>query len=440
MNYEEAISYLHSLHRFGSRPGLDRIQRLLGLLGDPHLEIPVVHIGGTNGKGSVAAMMDSVLTTAGYKTGRYISPYLEEFTERISINGRPIPRGELVELVNLVAQKVGLMKEKGWEHPTEFEVVTALGFLYFAIHKVEILVLEVGLGGRCDATNVVPAPLVSVITNIGYDHMEQLGSTLPKIAAEKAGIIKPGKPVVTSRWPGEAWDVIARVCRERGCRLITIGEDVRVKERSPRPDGQEIDIQGIETTYRNLWLPLLGYHQAVNAATAVAALELISTDEIRVGEDSIRKGLARTSWPGRVEVMKRKPLVVLDGAHNPQGAASLRATLDEHFPAQKRILVLGVLGDKMVRAMLEELVPGAERVITTEPPNPRALPARELAGLVAPLCPNTSAVESHEDAVVQALQWAKEDDLVLVAGSLYLVGTVRTFLRRYFSGQSKEEH
>jgi len=420
------LDYLHSLYRFGSRLGLERVKHLLQLAGNPQQRIRAVHVAGTNGKGSVTAMVAGILMAAGYRTGMYISPHLERFTERTRVDGREIPGPEVASLVSRLIPLVERMVAEGYEHPTEFEVVTAMAFLYFAEQETDLVALEVGLGGRYDATNVVDS-LVSVITNISFDHMDRLGNTLPEIAYQKAGIIKRLGTVVTGA-RGEALEVIARVAREESARLIVVGEDVTWEEVSSAMTGQVMNLRTPTHSYRGLELSLLGRHQQGNAATAVAAVECLAAAGYPVPAEAIFTGLKAAVWPGRLEIMGQDPLVILDGAHNEDGARQLALALRGIVPHRKLYLVLGLLSDKSARDVLAHLVPLAAGIIVTRPPGPRALPPALLAQEVAAL---GGAVVIEEDigrAIALARAQAGREDAVCVTGSLYLVGWARSWL------------
>ena len=462
-SYTEALSYIHSLYRFGSRLGLGRIRRLLAALGDPHLGLRAIHIAGTNGKGSVAAMIASVLTAAGYRTGLYISPYLSDFSERISIDGRPIGREETAELVfgELIpaATKVGglvpVPTAGGVSNPapagdepadplTEFEFVTALGFLYFARRGVDFVVTEVGLGGRFDATNVIDRPLAAVITSIGLDHTDRLGTTLAQIAAEKAGIIKRGAPVVSAPQDPEVLTVLGAAARRRDCPFYLAGRDGKVTLEETSLAGQRITYSGPGfPREQGLTLPLLGPHQLANAATALTALGVLRERGQAPALDgqALHRGLAATVWPGRFEVFgdgdSRRPIIVVDGAHNPPGAAALAETVRRLAPERKVLLVLGILGDKDVDTYLGLILPPAlpqvAAVFTCRPDNPRAMSAAELEARVRRRAPGLPVEAAPGGGVEEALRaaWsaAGPGDLVLVAGSLYQVGQARAVAR-----------
>jgi dihydrofolate synthase/folylpolyglutamate synthase len=424
MGYDAALKYLQGLCRFGVNLGLGRITELLRRLGDPHRRLRVIHIGGTNGKGSTTAMVAAILQAAGYRVGAFTSPHLISYTERYVINGEAIGEGRLADLIWALRPELEAMVREGWEHPTEFEVCTAIAFLYFLEEGVDFLVLEVGMGGAIDSTNVV-RPLVAVITNVSLDHIEYLGPTVVEIARVKAGIIKEGVPVVTGA-QGAALEVIAGVAREKEAPLYLLGRDVTWRPVSFSLEGQIFDLTGLRGHYEELRLPLVGRHQLANAAAAVAAVELLAMDgHAAVTERAIREGLARTSWPGRFEVVSREPLVILDGAHNHEGARFLREALGQYLPERDVIFVIGMLGEKEREKVAQELAPAARAVVVTRPNSPRAGAWAELAEAVRPYCPAVEVVEDPWRAVGRALEMAGPRDAVVVTGSLYTVGEVR---------------
>lgn len=422
MTYDEALAYLHSLQRFGIKPGLERTCELLRRMGHPERQIQqVIHITGTSGKGSVSAMVEAGLRAAGFKVGLYTSPPLERFTERIQINRREIPQERAACLIDTVRQHVAAMVAEGLEQPTEFEVITAAALAYFAEQQVDWLVLEVGLGGRYDATNVVDRPAVTCITNIGLDHTEWLGKTHEAIAWDKAGIIKQGVPCVTGTEHPGALQVIREVARTHSAPLIEVTPaDWRVIDWSP--EVQVVNLMGDQGWYRGVLLPLLGEHQAANAAVALRVLELAGVDCV-----AIRRGLAGLVWPGRMEVLKSAAgvPVMLDAAHNPAKCSALARAVRRYFPGRRVLLVLGVLADKDVPAMIRPLLDLAAAVWVASPESPRALPAADLQTLCRGMGAEAAAAPSVADALKAALAEASPADLVLVTGSFYTVGPAR---------------
>lgn len=426
MTTQQAIEALHALPRMGQgAPGLARMQNLCDHLGNPEKELQCIHIAGTNGKGSLAAMTSSILAAAGYKTGLTISPYVVDFRERFQIDGEMIPPRTLANLTEKVLDAIDAIEAEGGEKPVEFEAVTALAFLWFAREKCDLVVLETGLGGRCDATNVVPHKLVAAITKIGYDHMEVLGDTLDKIAAEKAGIIKEGTVVVNyPDQPAEAMGPILTAAAEAHTSIITPDKDDLTLLRGKRLENR-IDYGGYRAA-----LGLPGTHQANHAAMAVEiALALWREFGYDISDDAILQGLADARMPARIEVLRRHPLLLLDGCHNPDGAKMLAATLTRADFEENLVGVLGVLADKDYKDMLSDLGPCFAKVYTVTPNCPRALSAEELQK-EARFHTDAEAADSVADAIRKAVDYADENNLagVVVCGSLYLAAEARPLL------------
>jgi dihydrofolate synthase/folylpolyglutamate synthase len=423
LSYPKAIEYLYGLQWHGIKLGLDNIRHLMTVLGEPHKRFRSVHITGTNGKGSTAAAIATILQDAGYRTGLYTSPHLIDFTERIRVNGEPISTERVVRLTERVRAAAGDIPA------TFFEFTTAMAFFYFAESSVEAVVAEVGMGGRYDATNVL-SPLVSVITNVDFDHQAFLGNTLEQIAFEKAGIVKPGVPVVTATDRPEASEVIRTVSREQGAPLYRVGDEIRAEGLSPR----RFRYQGIRRSYSDLDFALMGRHQLSNAACALAALELLEPVGLPVGEASIRRGLSTVRWDGRLEMIRPGPYgaaVLLDGAHNPAGARVLRVFLEETRPPRpaRLVLVLGILRDKDIDGILAELVPLADEVVLTRPGYDRAEPPADLKRRVDSFAVRSIVREPVEEAVRYAQSVAAPADLICVTGSLYTMGEARSYLK-----------
>lgn len=426
MTTQQAIEALHALPRMGQgAPGLARMQNLCDHLGNPEKELQCIHIAGTNGKGSLAAMTSSILTAAGYKTGLTISPYVVDFRERFQIDGEMIPPRTLANLTEKVLDAIDAIEAEGGEKPVEFEAVTALAFLWFAREKCDLVVLETGLGGRCDATNVVPHKLVAAITKIGYDHMEVLGDTLDKIAAEKAGIIKEGTVVVNyPDQPAEAMGPILTAAAEAHTSIITPDKDDLTLLRGKRLENR-IDYGGYRAA-----LGLPGTHQANHAAMAVEiALALWREFGYDISDDAILQGLTDAWMPARIEVLRRHPLLLLDGCHNPDGAKMLAATLTRADFEENLVGVLGVLADKGYKDMLSDLAPCFAKIYTVTPNCPRALSAEELQK-EARFHTDAEAADSVADAIRKAVDYADENNLagVVVCGSLYLAAEARPLL------------
>jgi len=411
--YEE---YLAGLEKFGTVFGLESIKWILSLLDNPHLGIKTVHVAGTNGKGSVVSMLSCMLQEEGYKVGKYISPHLVSFTERISINEVEIREEEVADIANVLRKRVRDADEKRFF--TYFDFTTALAFEFFYERQTDICIVETGMGGRLDSTNVV-SPLVSIITNVDYDHMNYLGSELPGIAREKAGIIKKGVPVVTGA-DGLSLEVIEETARGADSTVYALGRDFRFGKEGD----QLMAYDGMKRQIDNLFVNLRGDHQLMNGALALAAAECLEGPGFRVSEAAMRNGLSRVNWQGRLEVVNERPLILLDGAHNVQGIRSLKQYLRGHFTEKRKILVFGVMRDKAYGEMVEEILPLFDAVILTRPDIDRALSPYELKDSAG----EALVTESVGDALREARNMAKDEDLIVVTGSFYTVGEARSIV------------
>ena len=421
MEYKEALAYLDGAHWFGAEPSLRRISELLDALGDPQKKLRFVHIAGTNGKGSCAAMLSSVLRAAGYRTGLYTSPYLYRFSERMQVNGEEITPDALARCVAAVRDKA----EKMDEHPTEFELITATAMLWFVEEKCDVVVLEAGLGGRFDATNIIESPECTIIMNIGLDHTHILGDTLEAIAGEKAGIIKPGVPCVAYEQADPILEVFRRRCTELGCALTV-----------PRFDALSVEFDSLEGqvfSYRGdqYALSLLGAHQCRNAAVAIETARVLTASGWKIEQDALEHGLYAASWPGRFEVCADDPYFIVDGGHNPQCAEAVRDSLLHYFPETRRVLLLGVLRDKDYVRMAQILDRAADEYVCTAPESSRALPPEELASVLRGFDKPVTVCDSVSDAVFTAKDRAGDSGMVCAAGSVYLAGSVRYQLGMY---------
>lgn len=425
LDYAGALAYLEGLSRFGVRLGLERMRSLLEALGNPQDQLTVIHVAGTNGKGSTAAILAAILQSAGYRVGLYTSPHLVRYTERIQVNGTPIPPGRLAAHITRVQAAASQAEAEGLGHPTEFEAGTAAMYLYFLEAGVDVVIQETGLGGRLDATNLVAHPLAAIITPVDLDHTDRLGTSIGEIAREKAAIIKPGTLVVMAPQHAAARQVIANACREAGARMVEVGRRVAVEAPEVRSSGTSFSFHGLDHRWPDLHMQLLGRHQLVNAAAALAMVELLARHGWRLDEAAVRKGLEKVRWPGRLEIMQREPVVVLDGAHNPAGAWALRSALEDLFPGRRLVLVLGVLGDKDVDGVVSVLASQASLVVATRPDSDRALPPNDLAHRVQQAGVRCLVEEDPDRALARAVAEAGQGGVVCATGSLYLVGRLR---------------
>ncbi len=421
MNYKEALAYIDGVSWLGSRPGLERITELLGKLGDPQKGLRCVHIAGTNGKGSCAAMAASVLRAAGCRTGLFTSPYLFRFNERMQINGEPIGDETLAALVTEVQPVADAMAD----HPTEFELMTAVALLWYARERCDIAVLEVGLGGRLDATNVIEAPEAAVITNIGLDHTAILGDTVEKIAAEKAGIIKPGCEAVLYQQSAGVEAVVREKCEAVGARLHT-ADFSQIEPLFDSMEGQAFRYRG------ESWaIPLPGAHQLRNAAVVLELVGVLRRRGWRLPREAVEHGLYAVRWPARFELLRDEPPFVVDGGHTPQCAQTVADSLLRYFPDRRRVLLVGVLADKDYPALFEILDPAADAYVCVTPDSGRALPAAKLAEFLSRFGKPVTVCEDIPAGVEAAAALAGEDGVACAVGSLYMAGAVRACFGLY---------
>ena len=421
MDYREALQYIDGVSWLGSRPGLERVAALLHRLGDPQEKLRFVHIAGTNGKGSCAAMTASVLRAAGYRTGLFTSPYLFRFNERMQINGEPIGDEELAALVTQIRPIADAMED----HPTEFELMTAVALLWYLRERCEIVVLEVGLGGRLDATNVIGAPEAAVIMNIGLDHTAVLGDTVEQIAAEKAGIVKPGCAVALYPQTPEAEAVVRERCE-------AVGASLRVADLT-QLQGEFDSLEGQVFRYRgaSYAIPLLGEHQLRNAAVVLEVAEILREKGWKLPHEAVEHGLYAVSWPARFELVRAEPPFVVDGGHNPQCAETVAANLKRYFPGRRHVLLVGVLADKDYPALFDILDTAADAYVCVTPDSARALPAEKLAGYLARYGKPVTVCGDIPAGVEAASAAAGEDGAVCAVGSLYMAGAVRACFGLY---------
>lgn len=429
MNYFEELDYLEKIKKFGNKLGLERINKLCSSMGNPQDKLKVIHIAGTNGKGSVAACLLSILMEAGLKVGFFTSPALERFTERIRINQEEISRLDTAKYLGEVREFCEKQVKEGLEHPLEFEMITAAALKYFYDKKVDIAILEVGLGGRLDSTNVV-TPCLSIITSISYDHMNILGNTLTQITSEKAGIIKEGVTVVSYPQLGEAYDVIKETCALKHCKLVNVpgsaGKYLGTVEYEKHLL-QSVMIKASDEEYL-FSTKLLGTYQIKNMSTAVFAAREINLLGVTVSHKNIIDGLNNVSWPGRLEVLGFSPYIVLDGAHNIDGIYKLKQSLEKYFKYRNLYLIFGVLKDKEVEKMVEVISPIAKKMICLTPNNERAEDIKLLLEIVKKYNVNCISETDYEMAIKTSLKWSGQKDLILVCGSLYMIGDMRKII------------
>ena len=428
MNYEEAMKYITEVGNFGSNYGLERTYKLLEHLGNPERDLKLIHIAGTNGKGSTTSMITEILMEEGYKVGMYTSPFIEEFEERIQINRNNIPKESLAILMDEIKVAVDKVIEAGYNHPTEFEIITVLMLLYFKKENIDFGVIEVGLGGTLDSTNVIK-PIIQVITSISFDHTNLLGNTLEKIAREKAGIIKKGIPTVIYPQQEEVLKVIKNKCFEMDSELyIANNENLKFK-----------NIVNLDKPYQllkynneiDILLPLLGEHQIINLSVAMQAIEVLNNKNIiDISIANIVKSIKNVSWKGRLEVLSNNPYVVIDGAHNIQGIKTLSRNIKKYFKYENLYLILGILADKDVEEMIKIITPMAKKVYSVTPNSIRGELAESLKDEVSKFNKNCKAFDKYEEAYLEALNDASEKDLILASGSLYMIGDMRKIIRK----------
>ena len=416
MTYNEALTYIHSICWKGSRLGLGRTRELLQKLGNPEKQLKFVHIAGTNGKGSCAAMLSSILEAAGYRVGLYTSPFINRFNERMQINHQCIPDGELAELTAYIRPFADGMADP----PTEFELITALAMVYFARHQCDIVVLEVGMGGELDSTNIIDVPEAAVIMAMGLDHVKELGPTMADIARAKAGIIKEGGRVVSYGGNPEADAVIAAACREKNASLRQ-PDFAAIVPGDFSLEGQSFSYKG----WHDLRIPLVGAYQMKNAAVVLETVEVLRQRGWHISDEAVVQGLKNTRWPARFEVLRRDPVFIVDGGHNPHGIRATAESLQRLFPGKKFTFVTGVMADKDVESILGLIVPLADQFFTVRPDNPRAMSAQELAERIRAMGAKATPCESVADGVDRAVAVEGKDGVACALGSLYMSGDVR---------------
>ena len=438
MNYNEAINYVYQFTNYEAVPrphaednyDLRRLFEVLDLLGNPHLKAKSLHITGTNGKGSTAVMLASVLSAAGYKTGLYTSPHLITSRERFTVDGKMISEQQLADIVTRIKPEIEAVNTKAtYGILTVFEILTVVSFVFFAEQKVDFQVMEVGMGGRYDATNVIQ-PLVCFLTAISYDHCDILGDTLTKIAGEKCGIIKPGCTVISHPQEAEAAAVIFQDCSQKNVKLIQVGQEVTRRSMDFNFDGQRIEIKGRLDRYQ-VAIPLLGQYQLDNTAAVIAGLEVLIEKGYKISKAQIIKGLAAVEFPGRMNIVSRNPLIVMDGGHNPGAAHNLKEALLKYFPDYNKILVTGMAGDKDIPGIIKELAPLFKTVIVTRAHSQRAAKTDFLAAEFAKYKITAIQTENVVKALEEAKKLAGPKDVIVVTGSLYVVGEAKEYIEGY---------
>ena len=417
MNYEEAMNFIQNTNKFGSVLGLDNIRELLERLGNPQDQLRVVHIAGTNGKGSTLAFLAGIFRESGYRAGRYVSPASFSYEERFRINEENISKKDLCFYMEKIKNVAEEMVKDGLSHPTMFEIETALSFLYFLDKKVDVVLLETGMGGRLDATNVVKKPIATVIASIGMDHMQFLGDTLEKIASEKAGIIKEGCPVISYDNTKEVNEVIKNKAKQMHAKVTFVNSaGIRVLQESL--NGESFSYRSSDGRwYEKIEIPLLGRHQINNAALALETLNVIK-NYYCISDFQTEDGMRKTIWRGRIEILEREPMVICDGAHNPDGAKSLLSFLQNNFTNQRLIYIMGVLSDKDYEQMVQILAPSADKIYTVAPDNPRALSSRELCNCISKYHQNVEERQRLAECLSEVSQKAEKDDVIIICGTL----------------------
>lgn len=431
MNYNEARQYLTEVTKYGSVPGLDSIRELMRRLGNPQDKLKFIHIAGTNGKGSVLAYLSTILKKAGYRTGRYVSPTLFSYRERIQVDGDMIGREDLARLTEIVRDASEDMERDGLAHPTSFETETAVAWLYFVEKNCDIVVLETGMGGKLDATNIVRTTVLEILTPVSMDHMEFLGDTLAAIAGQKAGIIKPHTTVVSTPQEADAMEVIEKTCREKECTLHTVDQGC-LSDVVYGWDRQKLSYRN----WKDVEISLAGRYQIQNAMTALEAVNALRELEYKIADSDVYEGMRETVWRGRFTVIRKNPAVILDGAHNPAAARELKASLEQYFSGRTLRYIFGMFRDKDHEKVIELTAPLAEHIITVETPdNVRATPAETLKKEVAEVNPSVEAAKSIADAVEKTFSQASSEDVIVIFGSLSFLGEAERAVQSKGAGQ-----
>ena len=422
MNCNDAIEYIHSLEKFGIRPGMERIRALCDALGNPQDKLKVIHVAGTNGKGSTSTMISNILRKSGYNVGLFISPYVSDFRERIQFNGNMIEKKELTECVETVKEIIDELSQNGIQ-PTEFEALTATAFLYYERKNCDFVVLEVGLGGRLDSTNIINAPYVSVLTSISYDHTAILGETIEEIAAEKCGIIKFGAETVVYPFQNDkAMQVIKNTC-EAKCNSLRIPDIDLLSVGDEKLDGTDVTYDGISYN-----LPLAGKHMIYNSITAIEAVRSLGRFNINISDEAIKNGIESSVMPARMELIKKKPVIILDGGHNEGCANALSDYIRKHIADKRIVMVSSMMADKDYESYLRTVLPFADTFIATKADVPRALSSEELMKTASAYCCKCFDISEPEKAIKAAINITQPDDSLIICGSFYLAGEIRDYL------------
>lgn len=429
--YKEAVEWIHGRLKLGVKPGLKRMEWMMEKLDHPERRIKAIHVGGTNGKGSTVCFLRHILQEAGYRVGTFTSPYVEQFNERISINGKPISDVDLIKLVQVIQPLAEELEQTELGGPTEFEVITAMALYYFGKMNVQdVVIFEVGLGGRLDSTNII-YPLLSVITNVGYDHIHILGNTLEQIAFEKAGIIKAGVPLITAIDQSEALRVVQEKAASVRAKVYVIDRDFTVFAHEPTADGERFSLQTPFTSYDDVTITMLGAHQVKNAALALMAADYLRTYySFLIEREHMYNGVRQAQWIGRFEKMDERPLIIIDGAHNEEGIDSLVATINAHYPNHRVHVLFTALGDKPVTAMIRKLEAIAQTMTFTTFDFPRALSAEQLAEQA--MHPNVQWINDWKKWLKEKRKQVAKDDIILITGSLYFISNVRNFIKNKY--------
>lgn len=431
MNYDEALSYIHSTYKFGSKLGLENISYLLNLLGNPQKDLKCIHVAGTNGKGSTCTMLSYILKDAGFKTGLFTSPYLEDFRERIQLDNELMEKDDLINAVSVVKAAITIMVNEGKNHPTEFEIVTAIAFYYFNIKQVDFVVLEVGMGGRLDATNVIKKPEVVVITSISKDHSDYLGDTVEKIAYEKASIIKKGCQVVVYPQKGSVYNVIREMAFNNISRIHLVDKaHIEILEFSP--DGQRLKYLNPETNtgIEKFDLSLIGAHQSINSLVVLKTVEILIKKGYNISNGNILNGMKKVKFMGRMEILSKNPMLIIDGAHNPDGIATLSSNIRDYFSGYDVHIFFGMLADKDISSSIKMLMPYCKSVVTLTPNNPRAQKADDTAKMFRKLSDIDVVACDSIDESTKYIKRGKKD-VNIYCGSLYMIGDARKAINKY---------